>query len=132
MLALVVDDLSDAELGHRIRRSLGSRLQHWREECAHVRAWSSGNYPPLVWNHFRAHRAVLFRLVRAVTFRPTSQDQALMAALDVVLRREQDHGDTIAEVVDLSFTTARWRRLITARTRKQTGLQRRELGVTQG
>ena len=50
-----------------------------------------------------------------------------MGALHVVLRHEQDHGDTIAEAVDLSFTTARWRRLITARARKQTGLQRREL-----
>lgn len=127
VLALVVEDLSDAELGHRLRRSLGSRLQHWREECAHVRAWSSGNYLPLVWNHFRSHRAVLFRLVRAVTFRPTSQDHALMAALRVVLRHEQDHGDTIAEAVDLSFTTARWRRVITARAKKQPGFQRREL-----
>lgn len=50
-----------------------------------------------------------------------------MVALDVVLRHEQDHGDTIAEALDLSFTTARWRRVVLARTKKQTGLQRREL-----
>ena len=127
VLALVVDDLSDTELGHRIRLSLGSRLPHWREEGAHIRAWSSGNYLPLVWNHFRSHRAVLFRLVRAVTLCPTSHDHALMAALSVVLRQEQNHGDTIADAVDLSCTTERWRRLINVRSRKHTGLQRREL-----
>ncbi len=50
-----------------------------------------------------------------------------MAALEVVLRHERKHGDRIAEAAHLSFTAARWRQLITARAKKQTGLQRREL-----
>lgn len=75
VLGVVAQASSDAELGQRIRRLLASGLAHWREECTALHAWSGGNYLPRLWKHFRAHRAVLFRLVRTPPFslRPTTR-----------------------------------------------------------
>ena len=127
VLEIVGDEWSDAEVGRTLRRVLGSQLEKWREECAQVRAWSGGNYLPLVWKHFRSHRTVVVRLVRALTLQPTSQDHVLLEALTTVLAHAAGHSETIPEAVDLSFTTDRWRRLIKPGRGKRTGLRRREL-----
>lgn len=129
VLEMVAEDLSDADLGRRMKRFLapGNDLEKLREECAQIRAWSDGNYLPLVWKHFRSHRAVVFRLVRALQLQSTSQVKALLGALDIVLAHEDHRGDTITDPVDLSFTSDRWRRLIKPARSKKVTLRRRDL-----
>lgn len=129
ILGVVAHAASDAELGQRVRRLLASGLEHWREECTALRAWSGGNYLPLLWKHFRSHRAVLFRLVRTLPLQSTAQDLTLLAALQTVLSREGQSADTLTEPVDLSFASDRWRKLVKTGRGSQAVIQRRELEV---
>ena len=129
VLEIVAEDLPDAKLGRKMKRFLvpGDDLEALREECAQIRAWSKGNYFPLVWKHFRSHRAVIFRLVHALELQPPSRDKALLAAIDTVLEHEDQRGETISDEVDLSFTTDRWRALIKPNRGKKATLRRRDL-----
>ena len=129
ILGVVTHAASDAELGQRVRRLLASGLEHWREECTALRAWSGGNYLPLLWKHFRSHRAVLFRLVRTLPLQSTAQDLTLLTALQTVLSREGQSADTLTEPVDLSFASDRWRKLVKTGRGSQAVIQRRELEV---
>ena len=78
-----------------------------------MRLWQGDNYLPLLWKHFIPLRYVLFRLVRAIEIQSTTQDQALLKALEVVLAHERKRSDWIAaEDVDLSFVSDRWQKLL--------------------
>jgi len=129
VLAIVAEDLPDAELGRRIRQRVapGNDLDRLREECAEIQAWSLGNYLPLMWKHFRSHRAVIFRLVRSLTLQNTAQNGNLAVALDVVLNHENHRDQVIVGHVDLSFASERWRKFMrhrnTPRMRDQRDLR---------
>ena len=113
--AIAASDLSDLQTGRRVRALLSADggVEKLREECAAVRLWQGDNYLPLLWKHFIPLRYVLFRLVRAVEVRSTTQDQALLKALELVLAHERKRADWIAvEDVDLSFASDRWQKLL--------------------
>lgn len=129
ILGLVAQTSSDAELGQRVRRLLASGLEHWQEECTALRAWSGGNYLPLLWKHYRTHRAVLLRLVGTLPLQSTAQDQTLLAALQIVLSPAGQRADTLTEPIDLSFASERWRKLVRTGRGNQAMIQRRELEV---
>ena len=96
--AIAASDLSDLQTGRRVRALLSADggVEKLREECAAVRLWQGDNYLPLLWKHFIPLRYVLFRLVRAVEVRSTTQDQALLKALELVLAHERKRADWIA------------------------------------
>lgn len=62
-------------------------------------------------------------------FQSTAHDQTLLAALQTVLSREGRQTDTLAEPVDLSFASERWRKLVKTGRGSQAVTQRRELEV---
>jgi hypothetical protein len=113
--AIAASDLSDLQTGRRVRAVLSADggVEKLREECAAVRLWQGDNYLPLLRKHFVPLRYVLFRLVRAVELQSTTQDQALLKALEVVLAYERKRVDWIAvDDVDLSFASDRWQKLL--------------------
>ena len=131
VLAIVAEDLPDAELGRRIRQRVapGNDLDRLREECAEIQAWSLGNYLPLMWKHFRSHRAVIFRLVRSLTLQNTAQNGNLAVALDVVLNHENHRDQVIVGHVDLSFASERWRKFMRHRNTPRGMVDRRDLEI---
>src|SRR5712691_3935533 len=104
----------DEEIGRRIKGLVTERgtPAQLREDCEAIAAYNSDNYHPLLWRYYRSHRRTLFRLLHALTFTSTTQDQSLRLALDVLRAQEGRRGEWITEPVDLSFASERWQRTV--------------------
>ncbi|WP_374513805.1 Tn3 family transposase [Niveibacterium sp.] len=134
VLAILESESDNAIAGERIRASLKpvGGAQRLRETCAQVQAMSGSNYLPLVWKHFKSHRSILFRLAHLLDIRPTSQDRALLDALDVVKSHQDKHRvEWIEDAGDLSFASDRWRKLLREGTGGSPGIgvSRRHLEI---
>ncbi|WP_341679368.1 Tn3 family transposase [Niveibacterium sp. SC-1] len=115
VLAILEVESDDAAAGKRIRACLkpAGGAQRLRETCAQVKAMSGSNYLPLVWKHFKSHRSILFRLTHLLDIRPTSQDTALLDALELIKRHQDKHRvEWIEDAGDISFASERWRKLL--------------------
>ncbi|WP_211454325.1 Tn3 family transposase [Collimonas antrihumi] len=114
VLDILVDDLGDQRTGLEIRKLLapGGNLERLREECEAIRVWSGKNHLPLLWKPFTSHRAIIFRIARVLVFESVTQNRALLDALNVVLENETRRTDWVEDVVDLSFATDRWHKLV--------------------
>jgi TnpA family transposase len=111
---ILVEQSDETTVAKSIRQWLAPRgdLEPLRESCAAVRAVSGGNYLPLLWKHFRAHRPVILRLARTLEWDSTSPVRTLLDALAVVLENETRHREWIDADVDVSFAAPRWRKLV--------------------
>ena len=83
-------------------------------DCEQVVAATSDHYQPFVWSQYRADRSALFRLIKALAFSSTSQDQSLVEALNFLLTHETRRGDWLQDEVDLSFASERWQKTVHA------------------
>jgi len=117
----------DALLGRRVRRLLDERggTEALRDDCAAITAYNGNNYLPLLWPFYRAHRSTLFRLVRTLDLDTTSQDRALLDALDYLLAHEHARGDVLPDMVPLDFATDQWRRTVLVAHKGDVALARR-------
>ncbi len=132
VLAILEQEDDDSKTGVQIRECLAEAgdVAQLRLACARVQATSGNNYLPLVWRHFKSHRAVLFRLVDLLEIAPTSQEMALVDALDVIKTYQDKHRiEWITESVDLSFVSDRWRKLLLQPAGDGIGVSRRILEV---
>ncbi|MDE2422485.1 MAG: Tn3 family transposase [Gammaproteobacteria bacterium] len=104
----------DADAGRVIRKLLTKQggLESLQDDCATINAFSGDNYYPLLWRFYRSHRATLFRMVRLLTLSSTSQDQSLMAAIEILLEYEHRKIAWIEEKIDFSFTNERWKKTV--------------------
>jgi hypothetical protein len=104
----------DEEVGRRIKGLVTARgtPAQLREDCEAIAAYNSDNYHPLLWRYYRSHRRTLFRLLHALTFTSTTQDQSLRLALDALRAQEGRRGEWITDPVDLSFASERWQRTV--------------------
>lgn len=108
------EDYDERIIAQSIRKWLAPTgdLEPLRESCAAVRALSGGNYLPLLWKHFRAHRSVMMRLARVLEWDSTSQARGLLDALSVVLENEDRRREWLDVEVELSFAPPRWHKLV--------------------
>jgi TnpA family transposase len=122
---------SDGTVGQRfaaIDVVLGDRSDDLRNDCDQHLAYAGQNYYPFLWPHYKSHRATLFRLLKTLTWRVTSQDTGLEDAIRFLLAHEHrtaawlptiriDRGNpTHAEripLVDLAWVPDGWWRLLT-------------------
>ncbi len=79
--------------------------------------YHGNNYLPLMGPIFGAHRAVLFRVLRALDLHSTSQDQTLVRAVEYVLAHEKRRVKYLSPLISLDFASEQWQR--TVRTRQQ-------------
>lgn len=114
VLDILNENLDDAVTGKRVRDLLAPKgdLDRLREDCAAIRVWSGSNHLPLLWKSFSTHRAAMFRMAKALHFEPATPDRRLLDALSTVVANEGKKSEWIADVVDLSFASERWRKLI--------------------
>lgn len=76
-----------------IEAVLGPTGETVLQQCdAHLAA-SSNQHFPFLWPFFKSHRASLFRLVEALTFRATSQERSLEEALRFLQAHEGSRGE---------------------------------------
>ena len=82
-----------------------------------VAAHHANNYMPLVSRHWRQDRATMFAFVRTVTLEATSADRSVLDAVEHAvahshLTRDFIPGHVEGTVVDLSFASEQWQRII--------------------
>ena len=111
---ILADESDETAIAQADRKLLAPKgdLEPLRESCAAIRAFSGRNYLPLLWKHFKAHRSVMMRVVRALEWDSTSPVRSLLNALDAVLENESLHREWIDADVDVSFAAPRWRKLV--------------------
>jgi hypothetical protein len=121
----------DAALGQRLRRLLAAEggVGTLRDDCESIAAYSGNNYLPLLWQYYKSHRSELFRMVRLLTIRSTTQDQSLMTALDFLLDNEHRRSELIRADLDLSFANEQWERTVLVRHEREWLVSRRHLEV---
>jgi TnpA family transposase len=122
---------SDEQVGSSIRQLLAERgpAIQLLEECETVMAYSGDHYQPLLWRYYRHDRHALFRLIRHLALRSTSQDQSLTHAVCYLLEHEERRSDWLPDEVDLSFASERWLRIIYGMHQGERMLRRRHLEV---
>src|SRR5438874_132931 len=88
---------------------------HLLEQCENVSAHHGNRYQPLLWRFYASHRKALFRVIKTLDLRSTTQDQALMNAVAFILEHEQDPKKFLPATLDLSFASGDWQRTVMVR-----------------
>ncbi|MFK0380326.1 Tn3 family transposase [Pandoraea sp. NPDC090278] len=86
-----------------------TKLQHLAQRAAALDAGEMKDFRP-----DKRHTLILamFQMAKTLRFVAATQDGSLLRALDVVLCHEGRRAEWIAEDVDLSFASERWRKLV--------------------
>jgi TnpA family transposase len=123
-----------------IRAVLGEGDEAVLNRCEEHIAHASDSYFPFLWRFYRSHRATLFRLLRAISVRSTSQDRTLESAIRFLLGHERSLGEELRlptdlqgePLLDLSWIPDPWWRLVTGqrnRTPRPRRVHRRHLEI---
>jgi hypothetical protein len=88
-------------------------LQRCEDHIAHA----GDNYFVFLWRFYKRYRSTLFRLLKRITIRTTTQDTRFVAALNFLLAHEQKTGEWLTApqkpCLDLSWMSEAWWRLVT-------------------
>jgi TnpA family transposase len=111
------------------------------QDCEEHMAHAGDNYYPFLWPFFKSHRATLFRLLRTLEFKATTQDTSFVQVLGFLRENETKTRDWLAypkpdeegtSALDLAWMSDTWWHMVTAqRHREETPprLNRRHLEV---
>jgi Domain of unknown function (DUF4158) len=129
--ALEDQEQDDATAGKHLREILVKRggQEQLLQQCQEVTASLSDEYQPLMWQFYKSHRRALFELVRSLSISSTTQDQALVKALQFILTQENRRSLFLPDTLDLSFAPEVWQHLVRVKRKKRTKLSRRHLEV---
>lgn len=121
---------TDRERLAALEALLPDRGEDVLRRCGDHLTYAGDNYLPFLWPFFKSHRAPLFRLLRSLSFRATTQDTAFEKTLRFVLDHEHqigewwllpkaEGGEPGSPIPDLSWIPDAWWRLISEeRTRE--------------
>lgn len=131
VLQVFVDKPTDTEVIAQVQNVFtpAGGVQQLLNECEAVNAYSGNNYLPLIWRFYKSHRSSFFRLIGALKFSSTSQDEILIKALDFLVSNAHRRGEWLPATVDLSFASIQWQRLILGRFEQPTQMIRRHFEV---
>ncbi len=131
VLEILAQEPDNQEAGSLIREYLSPDGNHdrLRETCAEVQATGGNNDLPLIWQHFKSHRSLLFRLSHILQLEPTTQDRSLIQALELVQDNENLPREWIDDHVDLSFASDRWAKVVRRSASEGPATNRRYLEV---
>ncbi len=62
-------------------------------ECEAMNAYRGNNHLPLIWKFYKNHRRTFFRLVKALEFKSTTNEQSVIEALQFVLDNSHRRGE---------------------------------------
>jgi TnpA family transposase len=124
-------ELSHADLGEHIRTLLDQHggVEAVGDACEAVSAYHNNNYLPFLWQFYRSHRQNLFRLIDLLDIQSTTQDTALLTAIEFIKDHRRLHRTYLPDTLPLDFASTRWRALIYERREGQRVLNRRHLEV---
>lgn len=131
VLQVFVDESADAEMIAQVQNVFtpAGGVPQLLNECEAVNAYSGNNYLPLIWRFYKSHRRIFFRLISALKLAATSQDETLIKAVDFLLLNAHRRGEWLPAIVDLSFASTNWQRLVLGRQELPTIMIRRHFEV---
>ena len=112
---------------------LGEQSEEVLKQCEEHLAFAGNTYQQFLWSYYRSHRATLFRLLSVVTFRATTQDTSMEAALRFLRAAQASRGDWLVtavveyedtpeeqrvELLDLSWVPDVWWKLVSGTSRR--------------
>ena len=117
LLQTTTETHDNAELGKGVREVLdrSGGAPSLLTQCEQVRAHHGNRYQPLMWRFYSSHRKALFRVLKTLDLRSTTQDQDLMNAIAFILEHEQDTKKYVDASLDLSFASGDWQRTVMVR-----------------
>jgi hypothetical protein len=62
--------------------------------------------------HVKNHRRTFFRLVKALEFKSTTNEQSVIEALQFVLENSHRRGEFLKASIELDFISEQWRKLV--------------------
>jgi TnpA family transposase len=89
------------------------------EECRKVNAYKDNNYLPFLWKYYWRHRSSLFRVIKALDFSSTTEDQSVANAIDYLKRCQYKKASNIDAEVDLDFASKRWKKLVITKDKEK-------------
>ncbi len=96
------------------------------QRCEEHMAYAGDNYFPFLWRFYKSHRATLFRVLRQLSLRATTQDRAFETTLRFLLENEARTGEWLAVPddphLDLAWMPAAWWLLVTEQRLRERGL----------
>jgi TnpA family transposase len=96
-------------------------------QCEEITVYNADNYLPLLVRFYPSQRNTLFRLMRALDIKSTSQDGAVKTALDFILKHATSKEEFLPVEISLTFASEQWRQTVTASVEGQPCLAQREL-----
>lgn len=96
------------------------------KKCDDILASHSNEYRIYLTDMIQKRRSLLFKILKALQLNSPTQDDTLILALQYLLEHESRRAEFITDPIDLSFTTAFWKRQILSDTDK-TKFNRRAL-----
>lgn len=114
VIQIIQAEEDDAAAGRKIRKYVGSAKQvaKIQSDVEEVKEFSNGNYLPFLWERFKSHRVVLFKLIHLINLESTTQQPSLMAAIEALKKYQHSTRTYIEEKLDLSFCSDRWHQLL--------------------
>lgn len=111
--------LDDASFGKSVREALS---EHGGSDslllgCEQVRAYHGNNHLPLLNRFYKSHRTALFRLVRSLKIGSTTQEKALLEALNLILQYQSSQAKWLPDELSLEWANEAWQKLIRVRRR---------------
>jgi TnpA family transposase len=98
------------------------------QRCQEHIGYAGNNYFPFLWRFYKSHRAALFRLLRSITVRATTQDTAFEETLRFLLKHEHKTSEWLTlpkgTDLDLAWMSDSWRHLVTEQSKDQEAPQR--------
>ena len=113
VLDILVRETDDARTGKLVRALFKNQLKDVQAECSSVKTRTGNNYTPLLWDHYRSQRAVLFDALRVLKIDSTTEDRSVVRLLKKIQENEERRVDWVsAEEEKPPFLTPRWLKLI--------------------
>lgn len=118
-------------LGQSVRQTLDRKggAEQMAKHADMLSAYHNNNYLPLMWECYRTHRALLFRLAEHLTIQTATQDATVTAALVFLLPYKEARRKYLPADIDLSFASQRWQQLVKTKYRRQIVFRRKQLEV---
>lgn len=98
-------------------------------ECEAINAYRGNNHLPLLWKFYKNHRQTFFRLVKALNFKSTTNEQSVIEALQFVLLNSHRRGEFLSSGIELDFISDTWRKLVVVKQGEKTKFVRRHFEV---
>lgn len=104
-------------------------VQQLLNECEGVNAYKGNNYLPLIWRFYKSHRSAFFRLLNALKFESTSQEQTIIEAVKFLQLNAHRRTEFFPDTLDLSFASPQWLKLLKVQQGEKNKIVRRHLEV---